>query len=566
MSLVELRVELPAYSRSFQVQVQNQWSVREIKEAIKRACPGAPQEHGQRIIWRGRILRDDERVKDIWKVRRLAAVCGGDSGVLTSCDPQSPSDARIVHLAVHPSAWTTSPTTPAQPAAASSSDAQPPAASRPTSRTAPSRTQPQAVLSYPPVPLAFITHKHNTAIQVLTNGQLPQPTSDTPELQRARALAILTVNANGFTWPTIFDQEYPTSSGSGEGVKYEQVVIECVSHELRCLTQWSDLGLFLSNQPFLRLLTPDATPTPAQQHALKVLSQTFPLLSLPSPEPIGYQPALHNVVFGGTPTTNLNQYLQQVGLPPMRLANQANHNPNDPNNPVVAEIRAIPLRALLMPLIMLSFRTFLLMYFFSPSKRPFFGILLSVWILYETWGAMRNILFDRPPAGQGRADNGAGGDQGANAPRGQGAGLAPGAPAGSAPSANRRHLDMLLDHVANMDLAAEDALLDHGGAAPAPSLARKARAFVALLLTTLHPAVWDRRRNVLRRREGRLRTEANVREVEPPAAPADGGAPSEEDAARAQARAQVLARHERRPEWVRRYVDRVQVTEWAEDM
>lgn len=69
MSFVDLRVELPAHAQSFSVQVQTHWSVREIKEEIQRACPGSPQVHGQRIIWRGRILRDEEKAQDVWKVR-----------------------------------------------------------------------------------------------------------------------------------------------------------------------------------------------------------------------------------------------------------------------------------------------------------------------------------------------------------------------------------------------------------------------------------------------------------------------------------------------------------------
>ena len=68
MSLLELRVELPAQSRSFQIHVQSHWSIREIKEEIRRVCPGGPQVDGQRVIWRGRILRDEERVSDVWKV------------------------------------------------------------------------------------------------------------------------------------------------------------------------------------------------------------------------------------------------------------------------------------------------------------------------------------------------------------------------------------------------------------------------------------------------------------------------------------------------------------------
>lgn len=302
-----------------------------------------------------------------------------------------------------------------------------------------------------------------------------------------------------------------------------------------------------------------------QRHALKVLSHTFSLLSVPAYESTPYTmfPPYHPMSYGPTPTTNLNQHLQQIGIPPLRLAPTPNQpNANDPNNAVVAEIRAIPLRALLMPLMMLTFRTFLLVYFFSPSKRPLFGILLSVWILYETWGALRGVLGnDRQPAGQGggqaRADAGANGDQAANLQRAQGQG---GVGAVNSQSTNRTHSDVLLDHLANMDLSSEDTVIDSALPASPPSVARKVKSFVVLMVTTLHPAVWDRRRATLRKREGRLRTEANVRESEPPA---EG---STEDPERANARAQVIARHQRRPQWIRDYIDRVQNTEWADDM
>ena len=71
MSSVDLKVELPSYSYSFHVQVQPDWIVQDVKEEIKRVCPGSPEVDGQRVIWRGRFLRDEERVSDVWKVRAL---------------------------------------------------------------------------------------------------------------------------------------------------------------------------------------------------------------------------------------------------------------------------------------------------------------------------------------------------------------------------------------------------------------------------------------------------------------------------------------------------------------
>lgn len=72
MSSVDLRVELPAYSHSFQVRVQQQSSIQDVKQEIARLCPGGPRPDGQRLIWRGRSLSDEERVVDIWKVNNAA--------------------------------------------------------------------------------------------------------------------------------------------------------------------------------------------------------------------------------------------------------------------------------------------------------------------------------------------------------------------------------------------------------------------------------------------------------------------------------------------------------------
>lgn len=68
MSLVDLRVDLPAYSRSFLLKVNLSDSILQVKEEIYRTCPGQPRPEGQRLIWRGRILADNEMVDDLWKV------------------------------------------------------------------------------------------------------------------------------------------------------------------------------------------------------------------------------------------------------------------------------------------------------------------------------------------------------------------------------------------------------------------------------------------------------------------------------------------------------------------
>jgi hypothetical protein len=69
MSLL-IRVELPTYSHSFQVSVPSIGTISDVKREIESVCVGNPRVPGQRLIWRGRFLGDDEKVLDIWKVCR----------------------------------------------------------------------------------------------------------------------------------------------------------------------------------------------------------------------------------------------------------------------------------------------------------------------------------------------------------------------------------------------------------------------------------------------------------------------------------------------------------------
>ena len=68
MSNVSLKIELPAHSHSFDVQVPESASIANIKSEISKSCPGGPKVEGQRLIYAGRLLRDDERIQDIWPV------------------------------------------------------------------------------------------------------------------------------------------------------------------------------------------------------------------------------------------------------------------------------------------------------------------------------------------------------------------------------------------------------------------------------------------------------------------------------------------------------------------
>lgn len=70
MDLLDVTVDLPAYSHTFQVRVPVSSTVRDVKREITNTCVGKPKPEGQRVISRGRVLQDDERVQDIWKVRK----------------------------------------------------------------------------------------------------------------------------------------------------------------------------------------------------------------------------------------------------------------------------------------------------------------------------------------------------------------------------------------------------------------------------------------------------------------------------------------------------------------
>ncbi|PCH41304.1 hypothetical protein WOLCODRAFT_118646 [Wolfiporia cocos MD-104 SS10] len=530
-SSVDIHIEFPAYSYSFDVRVESSSSVRDVKREITRTCTGEPRADGQRLISKGRILSDDERVADLWK---------------------SPEDARILHLSVHPSAWTSAP--PSLPSSLSPAANSPSVPSRPVSSSFPiprpiSHRSPVlgAMPSSTVTALSYIVMKHQTALGVLMKAG-PPPVNSSPaviETDPYRSLAMDHLRRRGWSWPSILDEPYPPAGDPDDGVKYEHVIIE---------------GL-----PYLSLTTPNATPSPVQQHALKVLSHTFQILTSPPPppEPLYYVPPAHRPPFPIDPHTQLNEHLQRLGLPTIRLTPaqpNANLPANDANNipaapaPVV-EVRAVPVRALMVPLIMLVLRTLLIMYFFSPTKRPVFALFLSAWIMYEAWHALRMVFVPRERRNghgnenQDQAGNGNGNGQGMNVRNAR---------------AQRSHLQSFLASLANMNLRFEDAVLDDPRGDPPPTLVHRAKTFAGLLVLSLYPAVWEHRRAALRRREGRLRTEANTRDAARQLQEeVQETGERRDEAVRAQA---LLHAHEQRPAWVRSYVERILATEWPDEL
>jgi hypothetical protein len=277
----------------------------------------------------------------------------------------------------------------------------------------------------------------------------------------------------------------------------------------------------------------------------------------------------------------------------MRVVGVPGQNPPvgaNQNNAILGEIRQIPLRPLLAPLVMLILRTLLLLYFVAPARKPIFGVLILGWMLYEIWQPIRNGLRNgwgripqngngqQPPnmapnAGQGGPNAGAGAagaaQPNANAPPAPGGGPAlPNAPVGARPQGPvtlEQQAAVVFDTLANMNIEEEQRLLDQGATAPAapPSLGHKLVTFLSLFVTTLHPAVWNRRREALRRREGVVRTEANVRNSAPPTG--DSGEPTAAETEATRRREELRAQYTLKPRWIQQYEARVLAEDWVDD-
>jgi hypothetical protein len=303
-------------------------------------------------------------------------------------------------------------------------------------------------------------------------------------------------------------------------------------------------------------LTPHGVPTARQQHALDVLASTFPLLSLSIPPSFSF--AHQGFAW---PQNNL----------PINDAERIIHAAAGIN--VGGQQRGIQinLRAIGTPLILLCLRTLLLLYFFSPARKPVFGLVVGAYVLYEAWGALRGAIGEEAARNANVAARG--GDRNRQGlagmpPMGNGAVNGPNAVPGRAAVAN---LDAGINYLAQMNLDQEARWIENGGREP--SILKKLQMFLSLFLLSLHPAFWNRRRVALRAREGELRTEANARDaalVQQQQQRTDGEN-NDVDAedlnvrrAREQ-REQLIARHARRSGWIQEYVDRVRQGDWVDD-
>ena len=270
---------------------------------------------------------------------------------------------------------------------------------------------------------------------------------------------------------------------------------------------------------------------------------------------------------------HVNQLLQQLGLPPLRMAQNQNGNPiPGPINPIVPEIWEINLRPLLGPFMMLVLRTTLLMYFISPTRKPIFGLLILVWMLYEIWqpirNALRNGLGRNPQVNEDDNRPEARGPQNAVEPNGnndaqaaapQPAAIVNGNANGAVPVTLDAQANVIFDTLANINIQEEEGMLREASGVPPvePGFGHKMGTFFALLTTTLHPAIWNRRRIALRRREGTIRMEANMRN----SVPAEEG----ESEGVGRIREELRAQFNRRPGWIQKYIERVVAEDWVDD-
>ena len=334
-----------------------------------------------------------------------------------------------------------------------------------------------------------------------------------------------------------------------------------------------------SGQSFLSLSNPNAVPSALQTHALNILSYTYTILSSPPPPPAAwpqYPPTPTPAILYPPTPVHPNVPLPNVAQPQIE---------GEVLFEIAINLRQFPVRALLTPLFMLVMRATLIMYFFSPDQTPFFGIVMGMWVLYEAWSAIRAaVAATRDPAERRRDDDGqAQGDVngGARAPGPNGQ---EGQDAARSSDPTGQRMNAILNAVANINLREENEVLEASGDLPPPTFLHKVKTFASLMIVTLIPALWDRRRAELVRREASLRTEINVIAAARNATPLSGStaqarnsstegegenevsAQEREEQRRArELKLAIIYKHARRPDWVRDYVERTGRMEYYDD-
>lgn len=149
------------------------------------------------------------------------------------------ADPRIVHLAVHPSAWSSSPPEVLQPAP----QAQSPYQTTPSTASpySPSYIYPtrstyfptQAAFATQISPLSlrpsveYVRHQHQKALYALCPS-IAAPV-DHLNLSHQRLEAVQAVERNGWSWPPVLDEPFPDPSEGG--VVYDSTIVEYVVYK-----------------------------------------------------------------------------------------------------------------------------------------------------------------------------------------------------------------------------------------------------------------------------------------------------------------------------------------------
>ncbi|QRV75740.1 hypothetical protein RhiJN_03755 [Ceratobasidium sp. AG-Ba] len=451
--LSHIHVLHPTHNAPLTLAVPPGAKVADLKTAIAEQCPGQPKPNGQRIIWNGRIVVDEEVVGDIWKPGH---------------------DTHTVHLAVHPSAWSSPPATaeslpaptapappPVTPVSSSGLFAYPPPHGHFMSSLVP--TTPSPLPTPASIAKDYIMFHHTNALRVMA-GQPLEPWTNPWGMDHPTATywAYSGLASCGHQLPQLLTMPYPAQSANEVGLEYNFVNID--------------------NRPYLSWSNPGATPTAMQQHAVAVLSSTLPLI--PHLDRLAV-PAL-------TPSA------------PVQLTYYHYPNPARPAQTSLRRARriAVALRTVI-PLSFTLLRASLFIVFFPPAREPLWLMVIVGIVCYEA-RMILNRANEAVPNPQPDNNNN---NPNRNAPNA---------------NANRRAspvLGSLLDHATLTRVETEAGSLDlevpEREFRPAPrdtteesrvrEMMVRARTFLVLFGVTLFPAAWARRREALRLREGKVR-------------------------------------------------------------
>ncbi|KAG9019008.1 hypothetical protein FRB90_007388 [Tulasnella sp. 427] len=424
-----ITVILPSRSITFKVPINPSATVNDLKNVIHDSCPGRPAQSGQRIIWKGRFLKDEEVVED---------VVNKNGGV---GDP-------TVYLAVHPSSWTesepngstvpssssplTTSSSPTVELPTTSSTSHTPGPSSPSTSTplpipTISATATTSGTSFPlaaatslHVPAQFVMHQHSNAIRVLA-GQPPLPWLGPSDFRSARNMARGVFGIQNIVWPLktavetdLYNKLQKDPETMKGGVVYEWKLVD--------------------NLPYLSVIDPTAHPNLLQKLALETLTHTYPLLPhLPSLPP---SVSSSYAALTSRRSNNSNGLANDLlvgggggGRNHIRAAEfRFLHNHRDRIPPhalptylrilnhiavVTLTVFANPSR-LLLPICMIIARAGFVMYIFrwTPDRSIPWFLAVLCWMCYEIWGVVKAEM-TRIQAARAAAGGGAGAGDGA---------------------------------------------------------------------------------------------------------------------------------------------------------